>query len=57
MENSPTLVWAEESSTFHERLFVITTGNVECAPVATDQNASVEGLAVNDTVATPLPCT
>jgi hypothetical protein len=57
IENPPPVVWSAERVTFQERSFVSTTGTVDMVPIATWPNDTIEGLAVTDSLLTPVPPT
>jgi hypothetical protein len=57
MENPPPIVWNVESVVFCERALVSTTGRVELVPTPTCPNDTIEGLAVKDSLLTPVPST
>ena len=56
-ENPFPVVWKPESVTFEDWAFASTTGTVELAPIATSPNGTFEGLAVADSLLTPVPLT
>jgi hypothetical protein len=56
-ENPLPEVWTAVTVSFHERAFVMTSGKVVWDPVATDPNDSAEGLAIADSLLTPVPST
>src|SRR5580700_1398826 len=57
IENPLPIVWNVESVVFCERALESTTGIVELVPIATWPNDTLEGLAVNDSLLTPVPST
>jgi hypothetical protein len=57
IEKPPPVVWSAESVKFQERSFLSTTGTVELVPIATWPNDTVEGLAVTESLFTPVPLT
>ena len=57
IENSPPAVCNGHSVRFQGRAFVSTIGRVELAPIATCPNDTAAGLAVTDSLVTPVPPT
>ena len=57
IKNPLPIVWNVESVVFCERVLESTTGIVELVPIATWPNDTIEGLALKDSLLTPVPST
>jgi hypothetical protein len=56
-ENPLPVVRADQRLSSQEQVFVSTTGTVELAPIATEPNGTVEGLAIRHLLLSPAPTT